>query len=412
MHHCALSVLPMSRCALCVGRPQHGHCGRPAGTAAHHGGGGRQPRPPRAANHVPHLSPRCHDQRQTPRGCGVAGWYVQQRVGRDLHLVSASLWMKGGVADAWACYGRCDDGRWVDAFRCCVAVVVIYGRAVLHETPIESHQRTVAHRRLWDCMWLCHHIPAANHCNELIQWARTSLVPAAASSCAATKGTAGKTRTSSRTTTTKKRKGTDATASTSTIENVHPYISLVCTTAVEAFKLGLVRADRASDAGLYSAIHALCIDIIALDTGACHHAKEVGRLLCELVLCDVTASTTADTVHLDERTSAAVAQWLLAAAAHSDATLIAIRPAVTALAKICQQNRCLPVLLGVVARVCVKLSNSGQTTALNFFVSLVTKSSVLLSAFVGELPTDPTNAEDVVDVVSTPSLPIQEHYVM
>eukprot|EP00041_Stephanoeca_diplocostata_P037308 m.1404398 g.1404398 ORF g.1404398 m.1404398 type:complete len:447 (+) comp25012_c0_seq41:2886-4226(+) len=59
--------------------------------------------------------------------------------------------------------------------------------------------------------------------------------------------------------------------------------------------------------------------------------------------------------------------------------------------------------------VCVKVRTSSsctsvcfcvRRTALNFFVSLVTKSSVLLSAFVGELPTDPTNAEDVVDVVS------------
>eukprot|EP00041_Stephanoeca_diplocostata_P037305 m.1405835 g.1405835 ORF g.1405835 m.1405835 type:complete len:158 (+) comp25012_c0_seq105:2355-2828(+) len=157
---------------------------------------------------------------------------------------------------------------------------------------------------------------------------------------------------------------------------------------------------------MHLVLECLCPATLDLWTITCHLPPRGITLRC------VQGRTHDCSTHRDERTSAAVAQWLLAAAAHSDATLIAIRPAVTALAKICQQNRCLPVLLGVVARVCVKLSNSGQTTALNFFVSLVTKSSVLLSAFVGELPTDPTNAEDVVDVVSTPSLPIQEHYVM
>lgn len=69
---------------------------------------------------------------------------------------------------------------------------------------------------------------ATEHCDALVQWARGSLVPAAT-----TDDAAGKKRTSNRAASSKKRKGTDAVASTSTIESVHPYLSLVCSTAVE-----------------------------------------------------------------------------------------------------------------------------------------------------------------------------------
>lgn len=152
------------------------------------------------------------------------------------------------------------------------------------------------------------------------------------------------------------------------IRSVTPFVSALLVSLCETLKV------CGSSPELTDTMESFMVQLLDTEQ-AKQHALAVGKVLCEMVLVGGTSIDAAMRI---------IPEWLYSASA-DEVSLAAIRPVLTSIAKDFQRRRKLLKLIPVIGSACARVAEDGNVGAVDFFASHLTRTEVILDAFVSGL---------------------------